>query len=247
MGNGKSGVRKSTSSSVLDLNNLNWLDAQSKIAELQKAMGQTGMEAGDPDPPGVSMMDKGKKKLYVHTSKAFNINAYLLSDGQTIHSDDSGWDSLGYNERMVKNDIAKIDSGMKPMSQAVQTYRYIDADGLSKMLGLNMTRLEVHKMIRLLDSGDTTAAKNFSTALQNASYTHKGYTSLTYDTSHPGFADRDVRLDIKLNKGTPAIVTNNHVEHEILGGRGLKYNFTKKFKVLTTNTGKKQLVVELSI
>lgn len=240
MGMGRSGSRQSpTSSNVLDLNNLSQSEYISRMQELQRAMGQTGMEAGDPDATP-------RRKLYVNTSKSFNINAYLLSDGKTIHSDDSDWDSLGYTERMVKNDIVKIDSGMKPMSEAVQTYRYISANGLAKMLGLPMDETQVRSMIKALDQGDQSTIKNFAKAL-DTDYTHKGYSSLTVDTTHTTFDSRDVRLDIKLNKGTPAIVTSNHREHEILGGRGLKYNFTKKFRVITTRTGTKQLVIDITI
>lgn len=230
--------RSSTSASALDLDNMSNADARARISAMQQAMGQTGDEAGNPNAPS-------RQKLYVATSKSFNINAYLMSDGKTMHSDNSSWDSLGYTERMVRNDIKKIDAGMKPLSEGVQTYRYIDGGGLKRMLGLH-PRTDVKQLIKDLANGDAAATKLFNQALDQE-YTHKGYSSFTYKQSHSTFDSRDVKMKITLSKGTPAIVTNNHAEAEILGARNLKYNFQKKWSVQKTRRGTNQLVLEIVI
>ena len=58
---------------------------EDSVKELRNAMGQTGNEAGDP-------FTNPNSKIYANSGKAFNINAYLNSDGETIKSDMTDWD-----------------------------------------------------------------------------------------------------------------------------------------------------------
>lgn len=210
------------------------------IVTLRQQMGQTGYEAGDPNAPS-------QRKLYVKTSKAFNINTYLATDGATMHTSQSQWDSLGYTERMVKNDIARIDSGMKPLPYNIQTYRFIDGNALGRIMGQSwMNNRTVRYLVQDLDSG-AKSLSDMSTALKNTSYTQKAYTSTTYDTSHPAFDTYPVRLNVVAMKGTPAIATINTVEHEILVGRGRKYNFTGGCRIRHDRYGNPQLEIDVQI
>ena len=105
--------------SVLSFDGLSDADAQNRLAQLQAQMGQTGDEAGQVNP------GSNKRKLYVNTSKSFNINQYLRTDGKQIDHPNSDWTwMMGYNARMIKNDIQRIDSGMRPLSQDMQLYRW---------------------------------------------------------------------------------------------------------------------------
>ena len=215
------------------------IKSQEQIKQLQQEMGQDGYEAGDPNAsPG--------SKLYVKTGKAFNINAFLNSDGEKITSVHSNWNDL-IDKPWIKEAIPKIDKGMKPLSQSVQVSRFLDGDSLGYMIpGLGVTKGNFGEFISKLESGQI-SPKALQTALQDVDYIHKGYTSTTYAQSHGSYGDRDVKLNMVLRQGTPAIVTNNHAENEILGGRNLKYNFTGGYKVVTLPSGKKQLVLDVYV
>ena len=236
------GAGKSTKKPT-DISGLTSSEQLDKIQQLQQAMGQTGDEAGLRNPPGGN-----KNKLYVNTSKAFDINYYLLTG--VVGSPDSNWTDFGYTERMMKNDIEKIDSGMKPMSEALATYRYMNVKSLSKMLGISP--LFINSFYNQASNGtlDDTAKAKFSEVLKSTDYTHKGYTSLSYVKEHSTFDKYPIRLKAVIDKGTPAIVTNNHPEHEIVAGRGLKYNFTGNFKIVnekSTATGMTQPYIEIEV
>ena len=215
------------------------IDSQDKIKQLQKDMGQTGFEAGDPN-------QSPDNKLYAKTGKAFNINAFLNSDEKTYFSNHSNWNNL-IDKPWVQNAIKQLDKGMKPLSENIQVTRFLDGDSLGYMLpNIGVDSSNFGSFIDKLENG-TISAKSFQTVLKDADYTHKGYTSTTYTQSHPAFDTRDIRLNMVMRQGTPSIVTNNHAEREILGGRNLKYNFTGGYKVVTTPTGKKQLVLDVYI
>ena len=236
---GAVGISTSGGSGVQSLPSALEITSQDQIKQLQKEMGQDGYEAGDPN-------EVPHKKLYVKTGKAFNINAYLNSDGSTIQSSHSNWNDL-IDKPWVKGAIPKIDKGMKPLSQSVQVSRFLDGDSLGYMLpNVGITKSNFGTFISMLESGKI-SPKSFQSLLQDVDYTHKGYTSTTYAQSHGSYGDRDVKLNMVLRKGTPAIVTNNHAESEILAGRNQKYNFTGGYKVVTLPSGKKQLVLDVYV
>ena len=218
------------------------IDTKAAMDALRKQMGQTGYEAGDPNA-------SPHNKVYVKTSKAFNINAYLNSDGKTIDSDNSDWQNLGYTKKDAENAIKQIDAGMKPLPKNISVVRFIGGTALKNMFGLNTSSgQDLQNFIARLET-DKTAQANFQTVLQNTQYTQKGYSSTTTVQQHPAFDDRAVRINMVMRSGTPAIVTKNDAEMEVLGGRGLKYNFKPQFRVQTIKSrtsGRivKQLVID---
>ena len=238
-------VENSMFSNALDLDSLPVTEQLGKIHSMQAAMGQTGDEAGKADLPHGSY-----SKMYVNCSKAFDINYYLATG--KVGAPNSTWTSAGYHKSDIQDDIEKIDKGMKPLSESVKAFRYSDGAALGKMLGdSQLTNSNISNLISALEN-DKVARADFATQLKNADYTHPAYTSLTYTKKHPGFDNMPIRLDFVARKGTNAIVTNNHIEHEIIGAHGLKYNFTGNFKVeeiTSSATGKsqKQLVIEVYI
>ena len=226
-----------TGSIVLALPQAVEITSKSQIYDLQNEMGQTGYEAGDPN-------TYPNAKLYAKTGKSFNINAFLNSDGSTITSDHSDWNGL-VDKYWIKDAIQKLDKGMKPLSQSVQVTRFIDGDSLGYMVpDIGVNKGNFNEFLNKLDSGQI-SAKSFQTALKDTDYTHKGYTSTTYKQTHGSYGDRDVKLNVVLRKGTPAIITNNHAENEILAGRNQKYHFTGGYKIQTLPSGKKQLVLDV--
>lgn len=239
MGSTGSGGKKST---ALDVSGLSETEAKNKMIDLQIAMGQTGLEAGDPNlnPDG---------KLYVNTGKAWVINTYLNSDGQTMDTPGTDWDDL-ISESWVKQAIKKIDSGMKPLTQDLKVSRFIDGDQLGAMLGMGGTNNStVNKLIEALENKSEypIVNKKFKDVLSKADYTHKAYTSTTYSGKHGSYDQYPVKLEITAKKGTPAIITNNWAEHEVLLGKKQKYNFSKNYKIETLPNGKKQLVIQVTI
>lgn len=240
MGSTGSGGKKSTS--AINLAGLSETDQLNKIIQLQQQMGQTGLEAGDPN-------ESPNGKLYVNTGKAWVINTYLNSDGKTMDTPGTDWDDL-ISESWVKDAIKKIDGGMKPMAQDIQVSRFIDGDQLGKMLGMGGTNNStVDKLIEALEnkSEHPIVNKKFKDVLANADYTQKAYTSTTYSGKHGSYGSYPVKLDIVIKKGTPTIITSNYNEHEILVGRNQKYNFGKSYKIETLPNGKKQLVLKVTI
>lgn len=228
--------------SALKLDGLSTSEQRNAISQLQQSMGQTGNEAGYVNPPSGNNRDK----LYVNTSKAFNINYYLATG--SINSPDSMWQYNGYTQRMVNNDIQRIDSGMKPLTQGVSGFRYMNGDALGRMLKNSaINSSNIGTIISRLES-DPQAVSQLSDILKGTNYTHPGYTSISYDKGHSTFDKYPVRLDVTLRQGTNAIVTNNHREHEVLGSRGSDYNFTGNVRVETVySTAKRQNVKQLVI
>ena len=216
------------------------------IPELQREMGQTGDEAGEVNPI------RRRDKIYVNTSKSFNINAYLNSDGESISSPHSDWDTvMGYDRSAIRRDIERIDRGMKPLPENISLTRFVDVDAIQRMIpGIGIDKSNIQSVLNTLES-DSSAASNFATVLRNVDYTHKAYTSASYLQTHPSYGSRDIKMNIVMRKGTNAIVTNNHRESEILGAHGLKYNFTGGFRVATVTDEygrqKKQLVLDVYI
>ena len=213
-----------------------------KVKELQGLMGQTGDEAGKYNLPHGS-----SEKMYVNCSKSFDINYYLATG--KVGSPQSSWTNAGYGLSGILSDIKKMDSGMKPLTESVKGYKYAEGNALGRMLGMdNITNSNIQQLINTLET-DNVAKQDFATKLKDTSYTHKGYTSVSYIPQHSTYDSMPIRLDFVLQKGTKAIVTNNTPEHEIVGDRNVKYNFTGKYKVENVySTAKggyvKQLVIE---
>lgn len=214
---------------------------QADVARLQLLMGQTGDEAGRPNVPT-------PQKLYVNTSKSFNINTYLRSDGRSIHdpSGNSQWEHLGYTTADAARAVRQIDAGMAALPVDVSLTRFVGGSALGAILGNpKITSANIGRVIQSIKTPQ--GAAKFAAALNAADYTEKGYTSTTYLQSHPAFDTRQLRLNIVAKKGTKAIVTNNHAESEVLIGHGVKYKFTGGFRVITTPKGVEQLVLDVEI
>ena len=215
---------------------------QADVAGLQRQMGQTGYEAGDPNAAP-------QNKVYVKTSKSYNINAYLRSDGRSVHVPNgrSQWEHYGYTNRDAARAVRQIDAGMKPLPDNFKLTRFVGGDALGAMLGNPaITAANVGRIIQSIKNTQAGKAR-FAAALARASYTEKGYTSTTYLQTHPSFDTYAIRLNIVGKKGTKAIMTANHAENEVLLGRNAKYDFTGGFRVERTPKGVDQLVIDVVI
>ncbi len=213
-----------------------------RIRQLQGNMGQTGDEAGRADLPMGS-----RRKLYVKTSKAFDIN-YYLNTGR-VGAPGSDWTNfMGYNQTMIESDIRKIDSGMKPMSEPVVAYRYVTESSLARILGVS--RSDVSSYIASMKSDPDGTGKLLGGVLKTTDYVQKAYSSLSYDKRHGTFDQYPIRFRTVVAQGTPAIVTNNTAEHEILGGRNSRYDFTGDVRIVNERsaaTGRNQDYLEIDV
>ena len=201
-------------------------------------------------------MGNGKSGVVRREKPAFNFEGLSQSEqlakvkelqqAMQQNGNEAGNPNASPNSR-IKDAIKKIDAGMKPLSESIQTTRFISGGALGKMLGLNVDNNNVGKFIETIQNNPE-AKQAFTNVLKGTSYTHKAYTSTTYLPEHGTYDTKDIRLNITLKKGTPAIVTNNHAEHEILAGRNAKYDFSKaKWKIIKTKKGKSQLVIDVTI
>lgn len=209
------------------------------IPALQQAMGQTGFEAGDPNAAP-------RDKVYVKTSKSFNINAYLRTGSVHDKSQNSQWEYLGYSNADAARAVQQIDAGMRPLPENIALTRFVGGSALGAMLGNSrITSANIDRVIQSIATPQ--GAAKFAAALAAADYTEKGYTSTTYLQSHPAFDTRSIRLNIVARKGTQAIATSNHAENEILLGRNAHYRFTGGFRVKVTPSGVQQLEIDVEI
>lgn len=209
-----------------------------QVAQIQRQMGQTGDEAGK---VGVSPF----QKTYVGTSKSYNINQYLLTDGKSIKAKGSQWDTLGFTKADARKTIKDMDTGMKPLPDNFILNRFVYPAQLQQMLGGHFTDTNMGSIIAALKSGDASMVQMFNNLLKGAKYTHKAYTSTTYLDNHPSFDMRQIRLRGVARKGTKAIVTNNHQETEIILGRKTNYHFTGHWEVKRTSKGVEQLILDV--
>lgn len=224
---------------IADLTEMSESDRLDKLRELQRTMGQTGLEAGDPD-------ESPRNKLYVNTGKAWVINTYLTNDRGSYDTPGTDWDNL-VDREWLDRAIRKLDRGMKPMSEDIIVNRYMDAEAADKMLGLGeVTSDGFNALINLIDRSDSNK-EDFKNLLGGLDYTQKAYTSTTASEEHSSYDNYPVKLNMIISKGTPAIVTSNFREHEIVVGRNRKYKFTKNFYVKTLPSGKKQLVIDVIV
>lgn len=191
------------------------------FASLRRAMGQTGEEAGH--------LGNKLDRTYIGTGRSYNINQYLRTDGKEYKTDQSKFWNNRITPEQIRRDIHKIDAGMRGLPQDTMLFRFERGDMLGGALaqaGLpGYDRNNIGSLIASLKN-DPSKLQTFSNILKGMQYTNKGYSSLTYEGSHPGFGAYDVQFRIVARAGTNAIATINTKEHEVLGGHHLGYTFT---------------------
>lgn len=220
----------------------NWAHmSQQENRQLQQRMGQTGNEAGITKGQGATF----RSTLYVGTSKSYNINAYLRTQGQDATSPLSGWiykDSHGnYHGNLsindIRNTIRQMDNGMKPLPKAINATRVEGSDMTLSTFGLNnYTKNDIMKM---------------DSAQLNSLFTGKvryndGYTSMAYNERGIKMDGRcDVCVEYTIKQGTKVIQTNNLAEHETIVDRGYAQKCTSAR--IGNAFGKKMLIINVTV
>ena len=220
-------------------------------AQLRRQMGQTGDEAGR---TGVFPMNKD----YVASSKSFNVNYYLEHMGQNgiivPYRDANGnfissWHRHGLmednpsNPHMgVKQIIRNMDSGAKPLPQAINVARAESSAQTLQSFGINKSMAELSKM----------TPAQLQRELYGAGRVSRSYLSvMTNETGNrnTGFKQRDVLIEYTVNKGVHGIMTNNTAEREFIVGRGYDQKITgaRWERVNVGGTWENKLVLSVKI
>ena len=205
--------------------------------QLQRRMGQTGNEAGL---TGV----RPSQKLYVGTSKSYNINKFLNTDMQDMKHPDSNWDDPNMvgswnalTPGKVKQMIRDIDSGMKPIPVAVNATR-VETSGMT----LSTFGLDNYKISDIMKMDQGQLDQLFTGRIRY----NKGYTSMAHNESGIKFAAKsDVCIEYTLKSGTKVIQTNNLAEHETILGRGYAQKATAAR--IGNAFGKKMLIINVTV
>ena len=166
---------------------------------LMREMGQTGTEG----------------QGYVNTSQSFIVNRFLRNGGNIIdaHKATSNWSWLTRSD--IQATIRRMDSQMRPLSRDIQAVRYT-GPGILQELGLPA-------------QATAATARTLQRRIQHSrsfDYTPKAYTSVSTDNSANVFTGMPVKINYKIGKGTPCIVTANMPESEVVLGRGVKHKLT---------------------
>lgn len=162
---------------------------------------------------------------YVNTSKSWSVNAYLRGNGSMIAANEAS-DWL-LSENQIKKIIKRMDSQMKPLTRNIQGVRFVGPEMLGELgvFGEFNDFTGVHKPAK---ANAATAAK-MQQMLQSGAlteFTPKAYSSFSTDAKNNVFTGKAIRINYKISKGTPCIMTANAVESEGIIGRGVKHKIT---------------------
>lgn len=151
---------------------------------------------------------------YVSTGHSFSLNSYLR-DG------DFGTD------RRYDREIRDIDAHMRPLSESINVYRYVDTDCVRWLLdqaGISSSIPDISHW-----SGSAANRAQVVKKLANligGTVSDKGFLSTSYDKDANVFKTYPVMLNLGVPKGTMAFVPNNHGESEVVLHRDSSYEIT---------------------
>ena len=162
---------------------------------------------------------------YVNTSKSWSVNAYLRTGGSMSAANEaSDW---WLSENQIKQIIKRVDSQMKPLTRNIQAVRFVGPEmlselgiqgGVSAMTGLpkpiKVTAATAAQLQQMIQSGKL------------AEFTPKAYSSFSTDAKKNVFTSKQVKINYKISKGTPCIMTANATESEGVLARKVKHKIT---------------------
>ena len=135
--------------------------------------------------------------------------------------------------------IKNLDKSMRSLSKNVQLVRTLTYDQVENNIGIKFDTIQ-----KITDSGSTDY--KVLDKMVGKTFSRKGYMSTSYQESQNAMQGAQVMFEIKVPKGTKAIVTGNKMESEIILNRGLKYKITG-YRVKTLTGTRKQVIVEAKI
>ncbi|MBD5456200.1 MAG: minor capsid protein [Lachnospiraceae bacterium] len=165
---------------------------------------------------------------YVNSSNARKINA-MLREGQTLSGD---YKDI---ELALKGVI-----GRHQLPEDIIVTRYVADDALEGMFGV---KVPVYK----IGGSKEDYWKEFDKLPQalpaGLSYTEKGFLSTSGVADNNVMSDKGIKMIIKAPKGTPAYVTTNYRESEIIFGEGTTLHVTNCY-IENPRTAQRKVVLE---
>lgn len=168
---------------------------------------------------------------YVNTSKSWSVNAYLRSGGSMKAANKaSGWNLTPHEIGQI---IQHLDSGMRPLTRNIRAVRFVGPEMLAE--------LGFPKKV------NASVAAKLQSMIQNGTvseFTPKAYSSFSTDEKANVFTNKQVKINYKISKGTPCIMTNHasesegvlarNIKHKITGARWVKDAFGGKLEIDVT-------------
>lgn len=159
---------------------------------------------------GLHKQDAEATKGYTNSTLARRLNS-ALREGQKVD---------GENKEVMD----RLDSNMENTTQDMTVYREVGIDSLVELMAKVKPRANTFEALQ--------------EALTGKSFTDKGFYSAYYEKTDNEYDD--TILETRVRKGTPAILTSNEKEKEVILGR----NGTYKILQVGRKDGKFHVIVE---
>ena len=165
---------------------------------------------------------------YINSSNARKLNG-LLRSGETLNAE--------YQE-IADTLSAVIQRNI--ISEDISAIRYVRQDALQSITGVEppkpSLKLSKEEYFRKFDAIPDQISKGHI-------YTEKGFLSVSGVADKNVMVDKMVQLNIKIPKGTPAYITTNYKESEIILDRGTRLEITGA-RIENNGTSKAKIVLE---
>lgn len=165
---------------------------------------------------------------YINSSNARKLNG-LLRSGETLNAE--------YQE-IADTLSALIQRNAIP--EDISATRYVRQDAMQSIIGVEppkpSLKLSKEEYFRKFDAIPDQISKG-------RIYTEKGFLSVSGVADKNVMVDKMVQLNIKIPKGTPAYITTNYKESEIILDRGTRLEITGA-RIENSGTSKAKIVLE---
>lgn len=176
---------------------------------------------------------------YVRTPNSFRINEKLRNNPGAKIED-------LFKDPFDLRTVRDLDSAINKntLNQNVLLTRNVGLDYLMSTLNLSPNDIQnIYQSIKD-ESSYKAALKWLNDRFKNKKVIEDAFLSTSGNSSLNVFSDKPVRLEIKVPKGTKALVTKNFMESEVILGRGTKYTIesVERFAIDKSNFGLKFIV-----
>lgn len=176
---------------------------------------------------------------YVRTPNSFRINEKLRNNPGAKIED-------LFKDPFDLRTVRDLDSAINKntLNQNVLLTRNVGLDYLMSTLNLSPNDIQnIYQSIKD-ESSYKADLKWLNDRFKNKKVIEDAFLSTSGNSSLNVFSDKPVRLEIKVPKGTKALVTKNFMESEVILGRGTKYTIesVERFAIDKSNFGLKFIV-----
>lgn len=165
---------------------------------------------------------------YINSSNARKLNG-LLRDGETLNAE--------YQE--IADTLSSVIQ-RNTISEDIIATRYVRQDAMQSITGVEppkpSLKLSKEEYFKKFDAIPDQISKG-------RIYTEKGFLSVSGVADKNVMVDKMVQLNIKIPKGTPAYITTNYKESEIILDRGTKLEITGAH-IENSGTSKAKIILE---